>query len=87
MRAVDRGIAAFLDGATNGEELLHALYDHILAEPIPQSMRGILQEPQRKALGNSRQTVLAIEQSSPGVWPPGDECPAPRSTEETRFVP
>jgi hypothetical protein len=54
MRTVDRGIAAFLDGATNGEELLHALYDHILAEPIPQSMRGILQEPQRKALGNSR---------------------------------
>lgn len=53
-RAVDRGIAAFLDGATNGEELLHTLYDHILAEPIPQSMRGILQEPQRKALGNRR---------------------------------
>jgi hypothetical protein len=51
---MDDSIAAFLDGATNGEELLHALYDHILTEPIPQSMRRLLQEPQRQALGNSR---------------------------------
>ena len=43
-------IAAFLDGTTNGEELLHTLYDHILDEPIPQSMRKILHEPQRRAL-------------------------------------
>lgn len=48
-RSIDAGIAAFLDGTTNGEELLHALYDHILAEPIPQSMRGILQEQRRPA--------------------------------------
>jgi hypothetical protein len=48
-RSVDARIAAFLDGATNGEELLHALYDHILSEPIPQSMRRILREPQRQA--------------------------------------
>jgi hypothetical protein len=53
-RTVDDSIAAFLDGATNGEELLHALYDHILTEPIPQSMRRLLQDPQRQAFGNSR---------------------------------
>jgi hypothetical protein len=47
-RSID-AVAAFLDGATNGEELLHALYDHILSEPIPPSMRRILQEPQRRA--------------------------------------
>ena len=41
-------IASFLDGETDGEELLHALYDHILDEPIPYSMRRILQEPQRQ---------------------------------------
>ncbi len=49
-KSAKAGIAAFLDGSTNGEELLHALYDHILDEPIPQSMRRILQEPQRRAL-------------------------------------
>jgi hypothetical protein len=35
-------IAAFLDGRTCGEELLHALYDHVLDEPIPPSMRALL---------------------------------------------
>jgi hypothetical protein len=35
-------IAAFLDGATHGEELLHALYDHVLDEPIPESMRRLI---------------------------------------------
>ncbi len=49
-RSAKVGITAFLDGTTNGEELLHALYDHLLDEPIPQSMRRILQEPQRRAL-------------------------------------
>jgi hypothetical protein len=53
-RTVDDSIAAFLDGATNGEELLHTLYDHILAEAIPQSMRRLLQTPQHQALGNRR---------------------------------
>ena len=52
-RSVKASIAAFLDGETNGEELLHSLYDHVLIEPIPNSMRKILQEPQRQA-GNSR---------------------------------
>jgi hypothetical protein len=47
-RSVKASIAAFLDGVTDGEELLHALYDHILDEPVPHSMRRILQEPQRQ---------------------------------------
>lgn len=35
-------IAAFLDGRTHGEDLLHTLYDHVLDEPIPESMRRLL---------------------------------------------
>ena len=31
----------FLDGKTDGEELLHALYDHVLDEPVPERMRGL----------------------------------------------
>jgi hypothetical protein len=42
-------IAAFLDGGSNGEELLHALYDHVLSEPIPRSMRTILKEHPARA--------------------------------------
>jgi hypothetical protein len=36
-------IADFLDGRTHGEELLHALYDHVLDEPIPPRMKALLQ--------------------------------------------
>jgi hypothetical protein len=35
-------IAEFLDGKTCGEDLLHALYDHVLYEPIPQPFRELL---------------------------------------------
>jgi hypothetical protein len=35
-------IAEFLDGKTCGEDLLHALYDHVLDEPIPQPIRQLL---------------------------------------------
>jgi len=45
-QSVDASIAAFLDGRTNGEGPLHALFDHVLDEPIPHSMRLILQQPQ-----------------------------------------
>jgi hypothetical protein len=48
-RPVESRIGAFLDGTTNGEELLHALYDHVLNEPIPPSMRAILAEQQVRA--------------------------------------
>jgi hypothetical protein len=34
-------IADFLDGRTHGESLLHALYDHVLDEPVPEPMRGL----------------------------------------------
>jgi hypothetical protein len=40
---VERQIIDFLDGRTHGEDLLHALYDHILDEPIPQRIRSLLQ--------------------------------------------
>ena len=33
--SVDAEIRAFLNGDTNGEPLLHALYDQVLDEPIP----------------------------------------------------
>jgi hypothetical protein len=35
-------IAEFLDGRNCGEDLLHALYDHVLDEPIPQPIRELL---------------------------------------------
>jgi hypothetical protein len=31
----------FLDGRTDGEELLHALYDHVLDEPVPARMQAL----------------------------------------------
>jgi hypothetical protein len=31
----------FLDGRTDGEELFHALYDHVLDEPVPERMRAL----------------------------------------------
>ena len=31
----------FLDGRTDGEELLRALYDHVLDEPVPERMRAL----------------------------------------------
>lgn len=41
-RSVADRIAAFLDGRTHGEDLLHELYDHVLEEPIPEGMRALL---------------------------------------------
>ncbi len=40
--SVEDQILDFLDGRTHGESLLHALYDHVLDEPIPDRMRGLL---------------------------------------------
>jgi len=31
----------FLDGRTDGEALLHTLYDHVLDEPVPEQMRAL----------------------------------------------
>ncbi|HVC52967.1 MAG TPA: NepR family anti-sigma factor [Stellaceae bacterium] len=37
-------IRAFLTGRTNGGSLLHALYDHILDEPVPTRLRTLLEK-------------------------------------------
>jgi len=39
--AVEEQVLAFLDGETHGAELFHALYDHVLDEPIPERMRAL----------------------------------------------
>lgn len=39
---VEGRIHAFLAGETDGGELLHALYDHVLGEPIPAEMLALL---------------------------------------------
>jgi hypothetical protein len=38
---VEEQIRDFLEGRTNGENLLHALHDHVLDEPIPERMRAL----------------------------------------------
>ena len=38
LASLEDQIIDFLDGRTHGESLLHALYDHILDEPIPERM-------------------------------------------------
>jgi hypothetical protein len=40
--SVDNQIREFLAGDSNGEDLLHAIYDHILDEPVPERMRALL---------------------------------------------
>ena len=39
---VDRDIRDFLSGKNDGEDLLHALYDHVLDEPVPERLRAVL---------------------------------------------
>ena len=39
--AVGEQLLDFLDGRTDGEELLHTLYDHVLDEPVPKRMRAL----------------------------------------------
>jgi hypothetical protein len=38
---VDRAIRDFLAGRTDGADLLHALYDHVLDEPVPERLRAV----------------------------------------------
>jgi len=40
--SVDRRIRAFLSGETHGEDVLHALYGSVAAEPIPERLLAIL---------------------------------------------
>jgi hypothetical protein len=48
--AVADRIGDFLDGRTHGEELLHALYDHVLDEAIPERIGSLFKEPIRWAI-------------------------------------
>jgi hypothetical protein len=43
-RLMEEQLSAFLAGESDGEELLHALYDYILAEPVPEPLRGLLRK-------------------------------------------
>jgi hypothetical protein len=40
-RSVQQQIIDFLEGRTHGSELLHALHDHVLDEPIPERMLAL----------------------------------------------
>jgi hypothetical protein len=42
VRSVDARIRAFLAGDTDGEDLLHELYDHVLDEPVPERLTALL---------------------------------------------
>ncbi len=39
---IDRDIRDFLAGKNEGEDLLHALYDRVLDEPVPGRLRALL---------------------------------------------
>lgn len=41
---VEGRIAAFLGGDSDGGDLLHALYDHVLDEPIPPAMLALVRQ-------------------------------------------
>ena len=40
--STDREIREFLAGKTDGEDLLHAIYDDVLDEPIPERLLAVL---------------------------------------------
>jgi hypothetical protein len=42
MSWIDRDIRDFLAGRNGGKDLLHALYDYVLDEPVPQRLRAVL---------------------------------------------
>jgi hypothetical protein len=37
-------IKEFLAGRSNGEVLLHGLYDHVIEEPIPERLAGLVED-------------------------------------------
>jgi len=41
-QSVDSQIRDFLAGDSHGEELLHAIYDHVLDEPVPDRLKALL---------------------------------------------
>ncbi len=40
--STEREIRDFLNGKTEGEDLLHRLYDHVLDEPVPERLTALL---------------------------------------------
>jgi hypothetical protein len=48
--AVADRIEDFFAGRTHGEELLHALYDHVLDEAIPERIGSLFKEPIRRKI-------------------------------------
>jgi hypothetical protein len=42
MSWIDRDIRDFLAGKTDGEDVLHALYDHVIDEAVPQRLLDVL---------------------------------------------
>lgn len=40
--STDQEIRDFVAGKNDGEQLLHALYDHVLDEPVPERLRALL---------------------------------------------
>jgi hypothetical protein len=38
----EREIRDFLNGKSDGKDLLHALYDHVLDEPVPERLTALL---------------------------------------------
>jgi len=41
-RSVNSRIRGFIAGDEDGEDLLHAIYDHVLDEPVPERLRALL---------------------------------------------
>ena len=41
-QSVDSQIRGFLAGDNDGEDLLHAIYDHVLDEPVPERLKALL---------------------------------------------
>jgi hypothetical protein len=41
-KSTDGEIRDFLNGETNGARLLHAMYDHVLDEPVPERLLALL---------------------------------------------
>ncbi|HEV8032515.1 MAG TPA: NepR family anti-sigma factor [Stellaceae bacterium] len=40
--STDSRIRAFLAGETDGEDVLHQIYDHVLDEPVPDRLLAVL---------------------------------------------
>lgn len=40
--SVDSQIRSFLSGENDGEEVLHAIYDHVLDEAVPERLTALL---------------------------------------------